>query len=110
MGWGIWKKIKQGISKIGQVGKKNINKVVENAPKIINTASNAINSATNILNSGKADGILNKLNINKDKLNNGLNMMGKITNLGNSPFRAASEAGPNPVINFAGKSWAPQFK
>ena len=107
MGWGIWKKIKQGISKIGQVGKKIINKVVENAPKIINTA-------TNILNSGKADGILNKLNINKDKLNNGLKTMEKITNLGNnvgnSPFRAASEAGPNPVINFAGKSWAPQFK
>ena len=107
MGWGIWKKIKQGISKIGAFGKKIINKVVENAPKIINTA-------TNILNSGKADGILNKLNINKDKLNNGLNMMGKITNLGNnvgnSPFRTASEAGPNPVINFAGKSWAPQFK
>ena len=107
MGWGIWKKIKQGISKIGQVGKKIINKVVENAPKIINTASN-------ILNSGKADGILNKLNINKDKLNNGLNMMGKITNLGNnvgnSSFGAAGETGPNPVINFAGKSWAPQFK
>ena len=97
MGWGIWKKIKQGISKIGQVGRKIFNKVVEHAPKIINTA-------TNILNSGKADGILNKLNINKDKLNNGLNMMGKITNLGNSSF------GPNPVINFAGKSWAPQFK
>ena len=107
MGWGIWKKIKQGISKIGAFGKKIINKVVENAPKIINTASN-------ILNSGKADGILNKLNINKDKLNNGLNMMGKITNLGNNvgnnSFGAASEAGPNPVINFAGKSWAPQFK
>ena len=87
--------------------KKIINKVVENAPKIINTA-------TNILNSGKADGILNKLNINKDKLNNGLNMMGKITNLGNnvgnSSFGAAGETGPNPVINFAGKSWAPQFK
>ena len=103
MGWGIWKKIKQGISKIGQVGKKIFNKVVENAPKIINTA-------TNILNSGKADGILNKLNINKDKLNNGLKTMEKITNLGNSPFKAAGEAGPNPVINFAGKSWAPQFK
>ena len=103
MGWGIWKKIKQGISKIGQVGKKIINKVVENAPKIINTA-------TNILNSGKADGILNKLNINKDKLNNGLKTMEKITNLGNSSFKAAGEAGPNPVINFAGKSWAPQFK
>ena len=103
MGWGIWKKIKQGISKIGAFGKKIINKVVENAPKIIN-------SATNILNSGKADGILNKLNINKDKLNNGLKTMEKITNLGNTPFRAAGEAGPNPVINFAGKSWAPQFK
>ena len=107
MGWGIWKKIKQGISKIGAFGKKIINKVVENAPKIINTA-------TNILNSGKADGILNKLNINKDKLNNGLKTMEKITNLGNnvgnSSFRAAGEAGPNPVINFAGKSWAPQFK
>ena len=36
MGWGIWKKIKQGISKIGAFGKKIINKVVENAPKIIN--------------------------------------------------------------------------
>ena len=93
MGWGIWKKIKQGISKIGAFGKKIINKVVENAPKIINTA-------TNILNSGNyADGILNKLNINKDKLNNGLKTMEKITNLGN----------PNSAINFAGKSWTPQF-
>ena len=107
MGWGIWKKIKQGISKIGAFGRKIINKVVENAPKIINTA-------TNILNSGKADGILNKLNINKDKLNNGLKTMEKITNLGNnvgnSPFRAASEAGPNSAINFAGRTWTPQLK
>ena len=103
MGWGIWKKIKQGISKIGAFGRKIFNKVVEHAPKIINTASN-------ILNSGKADGILNKLNINKDKLNNGLKTMEKITNLGNSPFRTDSEAGPNSTINFAGRTWAPQFK
>ena len=104
MGWGIWKKIKQGISKIGQFGRKIFNKVVENAPKIINTASNVINSASNILNSGKADGILNKLNINKDKLNNGLNMMGKITNLGNNV------GNPNSAINFAGRTWTPQLK
>lgn len=84
MGFGIFKKLKQGLAKIADFGKKALKTVIDKAPQIINTGQK-------ILSSGVADGVLGKLNIDKNKLVGGLN--------------TASNA-----VNFAGKSWAPKLK
>lgn len=83
MGWGIFNKLKQGIAKIADFGKKALKTVIDKAPAIINAGQK-------VLNSGVADGVLGKLNIDKNKLMGGLNTA-------------------NNAVNFAGKSWAPKL-
>ncbi len=95
MGFGIFKKIKQGITKIADFGKKTLKKIADNAPKIIDTAQKVIDL-------GRVDGMLDKLNIDKNKLTVGLN---KADNAVNS-LREYKPGG----VNFAGRSWIPQIK
>ena len=84
MGWGIWKKIKQGLSKVAQFGKKALKTVIDKAPDIIS-------KSRKIIDSGVADAALQKLKIDKGKLNQVLDK---------------GEA----VVNFAGRRWQPQLK
>ena len=97
MGFGIFKKIKQGLTKISDFGKKALKSVMDNAPKVIN-ATNSFLSKTStfgdkIVKSGIADKALERLNIDKNKL---------LQNMNNVNEKVQS-------INFAGRSWRPKF-
>ena len=87
MGFGIFKKIKQGLTKISDFGKKALKSVMDNAPKVINTADK-------IVKSGIADKALERLNIDKNKL---------LQNMNNVNDKIQSG------VNFAGRSWKPKF-
>ena len=86
MGFGIFKKIKQGLTKISDFGKKALKSVMDNAPKVIDATDK-------IVKSGIADKALERLNIDKNKL---------LQNMNNVNEKVQS-------INFAGRSWKPKF-
>ena len=97
MGFGIFKKIKQGLTKISDFGKKALKSVMDNAPKVINTADK-------IVKSGIADKALERLNIDKNKLLQNMNNVNEKLR-----FPARSDDKIQSGVNFAGRSWRPKF-
>lgn len=97
MGWGIFKKIKQGISKIADFGKKALKTIVDKAPQILETGKKIMDVGGKFVNSDIGNSVLNKLNVNRDKLMNGINTANNIINKGEN------------AVNFAGRTWAPQY-
>ena len=89
MGFGIFKKIKQGLTKISDFGKKALKSVMDNAPKVIDATDK-------IVKSGIADKALERLNIDKNKL---------LQNMNNVNEKVQSIKS----VNFAGRSWKPKF-
>ena len=89
MGFGIFKKIKQGLTKISDFGKKALKSVMDNAPKVIETTDK-------IVKSGIADKALERLNIDKNRL---------LQNMNNVNEKVQSIKS----VNFAGRSWKPKF-
>ena len=100
MGFGIFKKIKQGLTKISDFGKKALKSVMDNAPKVINTADSFLSKTSafgdKIVKSGIADKALERLNIDKNKL---------LQNMNNVNEKVQSIKS----VNFAGRSWKPKF-
>ena len=99
MGFGIFKKIKQGLTKISDFGKKALKSVMDNAPKVINTADK-------IVKSGIADKALERLNIDKNKL---LQNMNNVNEKLRFPERSDEKVQSIKSVNFAGRSWKPKF-
>ena len=108
MGFGIFKKIKQGLTKISDFGKKALKSVMDNAPKVIDATDSFLSKTSTfgdkIVKSGIADSLpsqtshfvdkaLERLNIDKNKL---------LQNMNNVNEKVQS-------INFAGRSWRPKF-
>ena len=97
MGFGIFKKIKQGLTKISDFGKKALKSVMDNAPKVIDATDSFLSKTSTfgdkIVKSGIADKALERLNIDKNKL---------LQNMNNVNEKVQS-------INFAGRSWRPKF-
>ena len=97
MGFGIFKKIKQGLTKISDFGKKALKSVMDNAPKVIDATDSFLSKTSSfgdkIVKSGIADKALERLNIDKNKL---------LQNMNNVNDKVQS-------INFAGRSWRPKF-
>ena len=97
MGFGIFKKIKQGLTKISDFGKKALKSVMDNAPKVIDATDSFLSKTSTfgdkIVKSGIADKALERLKIDKNKL---------LQNMNNVNEKVQS-------INFAGRSWRPKF-
>lgn len=84
MGWGIWKKIKQGISKA-------INWIGDKAKKIKPVIDKGIEIAKDVLP------VLDKNGIDTSKIKPIVNKVDKIVN------------NNKPAVNFGGKAWTPSF-
>ena len=67
--FGIFKKIKQGLTKISDFGKKTLKSVMDNAPKIIDKTLERLNIDKNKL-------MQNMNNVN-DKIQSGVNFAGR---------------------------------
>lgn len=98
MAWGIFKKIKQGIAKIADFGKKALKTVVDKAPQILETGKKIMDVGGKFVNSDVGNSVLGKLNIDKNKLMNGMNTANNFINKADN------------AVSFAGKNWIPQLK
>lgn len=107
MSWGIWKKLKQGITKVMDFGKRVAKKVGDFIGRASDTAKKVLPTVTPILDSAGID--TSKVRDIQDKVERVQGALRRVTADHTANRATIAKIPATPAVTFGGKTWSPKI-